>query len=168
MTPSGPTTGSTSSVTPVLRVSKAVGVVGVTGKAPEVAPVRPPAAADDDAGVGAIRNLRRIELRRVTEFAHDLDHGALAALGRDARGGEKIDAFLLVQRADDDLELRVGEDAAQAEDAGRERAGARDAEEERIDRVRADGEIAAAIAAGDRETADRLSHPAGQTGSRSG
>ena len=42
VTPSGPTTGSTSRVTPVLRVSKPVGVVGVTGKAPVVAPVRPP------------------------------------------------------------------------------------------------------------------------------
>ena len=57
--------------------------------------------------------LRRIKLRRITKFAHDLDHGALAALGRDARRGEQIDALLLVQRPDDDLKLRIGENSAQ-------------------------------------------------------
>jgi hypothetical protein len=55
----------------------------------------------------------RIKLRRIPKFTHDLNHGALAALGGDARRGEKIDAILLVQRPNDDLELRIGETSKQ-------------------------------------------------------
>ena len=107
----------------MLRVSNAVGVVGVTGKELAAATEATPRTADRR-GAGAaevLRNLRRIEFGRVTELADDLDHGALAALGRDARGGEEIDALFLVQRANDDLELRIGEDAGRAR-RGRARA----------------------------------------------
>ena len=54
---------------------------------------------------------------------------------RTGGSGEKIDAFFLVQCPNDDLELRVGADAAHSEDARRTRDGPRNAEEERVQRI---------------------------------
>ncbi len=108
-------TGSTSSVTPVFRVSNGVGVVGVTGKDCRglIADAAGAAAAAAVAVAEGLRNLRRVELGRVTEFADDLDGRLLAALGGHARSGEEVDALALVEGADDELELRIGEDAGE-------------------------------------------------------
>ena len=99
----------------MLRVSNAVGVVGVTGNElwlPDpTAPHRDAATTVVALVAEVLRNLRRVEFGRITEFANDFDDCTLAALGRDARCGEQIDALLLVQRANDDLELRISEDA---------------------------------------------------------
>ena len=130
--------------------------------------VDPPTIPWTPVATGAIGNFRRIKLRRITKFPHDLDHGALAALGRDARRGEQIDALLLVQRPDHDLELRIGEDSAQAEEARGERAGARNAKEKRVNRIGGDRQIAAAIAGGDRETGRPARRRALRRESRSG
>ena len=103
-----------------------------------------------------VRNLWRIELGRITEFAHDLDHGALAALGRDARRGEKIDALLLIQSPHHHLELRVGKDSTQTEDPGSKRTRAGNSEKERVQCIGRDREIAATIATGNRKSSDGL------------
>src|SRR5205823_4465700 len=63
-------------------------------------------------------------------------------------------SFLLVERTNDELKLRIGKHAAQPENSRGQRSRTRYAEEKRIDRVRVDGEIAAAIAARHRELAD--------------
>ena len=100
-------------------------------------------------------DLGRGKLRRVTEFSDDFDHGALPTLGCDPRSRQEINSFLLVQRTNDDLELRIGEDAGQSEDAGRDSCCTHRGEQKRVDGVRADREIAAAITSRDWILADR-------------
>ena len=82
----------------------------------------------------------------ITELADDLDDGALAALGRDLGRGEEIDALLLVERANDHLELRIGEDAGDGADGRRQRGGARDGKSSASMALALIAEIAAAIA----------------------
>src|SRR4029453_9812627 len=53
-------------------------------------------------------NLRRGERRWITKFSDNFDDGALPALGGHFRCGKKIDPFFLVERANNDLELRIG------------------------------------------------------------
>ena len=55
------------------------------------------------------RNLRRCICSRVAQFSDDFDDGALPAFGRHAGRREKIDSLFLVERANHDLKLRVGE-----------------------------------------------------------
>src|SRR5262249_26976252 len=89
------------------------------------------------------------------ELADDFDHGALAALGRYARRGEQIHAFLLVQGANGELELRIGEDARYRGDSRSAERIPGEAEKQGIDRICADREITAAIASRDGIGADR-------------
>src|SRR5205823_11945372 len=83
------------------------------------------AAPTNVASASRLRNLWRLELRWVTELAHNLDHRALPALGRHTGRRDQIDALLLVHSANDKLKLRICENTAQPEnsrrDAGRTR-----------------------------------------------
>src|SRR6266404_7246110 len=101
------------------------------------------------------RDLRRSKLRRVTEFSDDFDHRALPTLRCDPRSRKEINSFLLVQRTDDNLELRIGEDAGQPEDTGRDGRCTHRGEQKRVNGVRADRKIAAAITSRDWILADR-------------
>ena len=60
-----------------------------------------------------------VNVRRITKFPDNLDDGALSAFCRHFGRGKKIDTFLLVQRANHDLKLRIGEDAGQSENSRR-------------------------------------------------
>src|SRR5204862_6848961 len=55
------------------------------------------------------RNMRRGERYRITKFSDDFDDSTLAAFRRHSWGRKKIDPFFLIERADDDLKLRIGE-----------------------------------------------------------
>ena len=68
----------------------------------------------------SLRNLRRLKLSRIAELTHDLDDGALSALGGNARRGKQIDAFLLIKRSDHNLKLRIGQQTANAENSRRQ------------------------------------------------
>ena len=59
--------------------------------------------------------MRQIVLGRITEFANDLDGRTLSALGGDLWSADQIDSFLLVQCAENHLELRVRKDAGDRE-----------------------------------------------------
>ena len=111
--------GSTSKVTPRFLVSNAVGVEGVTtpwltklpGGTDTVEP-RPPVGTRR-------RRFRSVEFSRIRKLARNADDRLAATLGGNFWSRHQIDAFLLVQGADDDLKLRVREDAGYAKDSGR-------------------------------------------------
>src|SRR5207249_2892588 len=65
------------------------------------------------------RNLWRRKRGRITEFSHDFDGGALAALGGHFRCREKIDTFSLAEPPKHDLELRIGENTSQTKNSWR-------------------------------------------------
>ena len=48
---------------------------------------------------------------------NDFDDGALAALGRHTGRGKQIDSLFLVQRANHDLKLWIGENTRQSKDS---------------------------------------------------
>ena len=58
-------------------------------------------------------HLRGGERGWITKFPDNFNHGALAAFGRHLRRGEKIDPFLLIQGANDDLKLRIRKNTSQ-------------------------------------------------------
>ena len=103
------------------------------------------------------RDLRRSERGRIAKFANNFDDSALAALRCYFWRGEKIDTFLLVQRANDELKLWIGEQAGNTENPGRDRTHAAGREQQRVDRICTDGQVTAAIARSDRAAStDRL------------
>src|SRR5262249_49121007 len=92
-----------------------------------------------------LRNLWWLKLRRITKLPHDLDHGALSTLGRNARRGQQIHAFLLIQRTDDNLKLWIGKHTSQPKNSWRHAGRAHRREKQRINRIRADGKISAPV-----------------------
>ena len=73
------------------------------------------------------------------------------------RGAERRSiALALVEGADDELELRIGEDAGERAEGRRDGGSAGDAEEERVDRVLADRQVAVAQTGGDGLRPDRV------------
>ncbi len=99
----------------------------------------------------ARRKFRRIELRRVTKLAHNLDDRALSALGRDPRRREEVNALFLIERADDHLKSGIGKDPGEAENRRRDLASSSGGPEEQgVNRVGVNPELSAAIAGGNR------------------
>src|SRR5262249_601250 len=103
-------------------------------------------------------NLRWRIRSRITKFSDDFDDGALTALGGHTGRRQKIDSLFLVERANHNLKLRIGENARQSKDS---RSGAGDlsqpGHQKRIQRIRADSEIAPPISVCDGILSNRLS-----------
>ena len=96
-------------------------------------------------------NLRRSVCLRITKFSDNFDNGALAALRGHTRRREKIDSLLLVQRANHDLKLWIGEThRLHRKFPARRRALPKTGQQKRVERVGADREIAAPVSGRDR------------------
>src|SRR5204862_6109232 len=89
------------------------------------------------AGAGNLWNLRLRKFCWVTKFPHYLNNGTLTAFSCHFWGGEKIDPFFLVERAHDNMELRIGDDTGQPDGARGNAQPARTARQRRIEGVSA-------------------------------
>ena len=84
----------------------------------------------------------------VTKFSDDFDDGALSALGGHAWRRKEIDAFLLIQRPNDNLKLWIGEHARQSKDSRGHASSLPEAWHQKgVERVRGNRKIAAAVSA---------------------
>src|SRR2546423_722078 len=64
-----------------------------------------------------VRNFWFGKLRRITKFADDLDDRALAAFGCNFWSRQQIDSFLLIQRTNDELKLRISKNAGESKNS---------------------------------------------------
>src|SRR5439155_16106660 len=101
------------------------------------------------------RNLRLRIALWITEFSDDFNNSALTTLSRHARRRKKIDPLLLIQRADHNLELWISEHSGQSKDSWRNASHLPKAwHQKRIESIRANCKIAAAVSVCNRILAD--------------
>src|SRR2546430_3200332 len=90
-------------------------------------------------------DLRRRKRDRVTKFTNNFDHGALAALGRHFRRGEKIYTFFLAEPPKHDLELWICKNTSETKNSRSRGAGSQRRKQERVECIRANGGAAGAV-----------------------